>query len=110
LTTRPPGVFLLGDFLPGKQAKLPRRAGARARLKTGAPSSLKPAPMTAVQGECDLAIIHGGSGTSSALLLAGRPLLLLPTQLERTVFARNNEKMGAGIPANCQLFLHLYPH
>lgn len=46
---------------------------------------------------CDLALCHGGAGTTAAMLLAGKPLLVLPLQMEQTMTARRLEALGAGI-------------
>jgi hypothetical protein len=48
-------------------------------------------------GQCDVGICHANHGTSSALLMAGIPLLLLPIQLEHFLTALNIQKMGAGL-------------
>jgi len=46
--------------------------------------------------ECDLAINHGGHGTASAMLLAGKPLLVLPNHVEQLIMAKNIEKLNLG--------------
>ena len=51
-------------------------------------------------GECDVGVCHVGHGTTSALLLAGIPLLLLPGQLEQYLLALNVQDMGAGLLVN----------
>ena len=48
-------------------------------------------------GQCDVGICHANHGTTSALLMAGIPLLLLPIQLEHFLTAVNVQKMGAGL-------------
>jgi len=48
-----------------------------------------------IQESCDLCICHSGIGTGSAMLLAGCPLLLLPTQLEQLIVSLNIEKTGS---------------
>jgi len=53
--------------------------------------------ITAVAGQCNAVICHSGLGTVNAMLRAGRPLLLLPGQLEQFLLARNVEKLGVGI-------------
>lgn len=45
---------------------------------------------------CDLAICHAGHGTLGAMLLAGVPLLLLPTQLEQLLASSRVAATGAG--------------
>jgi UDP:flavonoid glycosyltransferase YjiC (YdhE family) len=47
--------------------------------------------------ECDLAICHGGQGTVVASLLAGKPLLLLPLQLEQHLLSLRAAEFGAGV-------------
>jgi hypothetical protein len=49
--------------------------------------SHQPVKMTDVADQADLVICHAGHGTLSAMLLAGRPLLLLPKQLEQLVLS-----------------------
>jgi hypothetical protein len=46
-----------------------------------------PVKMADVATQADLVICHAGHGTLSAMLLAGRPLLLLPKQLEQLVLS-----------------------
>ncbi len=50
--------------------------------------------------DCDVGICHAGHGTTSALLLCGIPLLLLPGQLEQYLLALNIQEMGAGLLVN----------
>jgi UDP:flavonoid glycosyltransferase YjiC (YdhE family) len=50
-----------------------------------------------VHGECDLTVCHAGHGTTASALLAGRPLVLLPMQLEQTLTARRVAVLGAGV-------------
>ena len=50
--------------------------------------------------DCDVGICHAGHGTTSALLLRGIPLLLLPGQLEQYLLALNVQEMGAGLLVN----------
>lgn len=47
-----------------------------------------------VFAKADLAITHGGTGTSSAFLLQGIPLLLLPSQLEQLLTSRAVARNG----------------
>ncbi|MDP3716059.1 MAG: glycosyltransferase, partial [Burkholderiales bacterium] len=51
----------------------------------------------ATAAECDAVVCHSGLGTVTATLRAGKPLLLLPAQLEQYLLARNVEKLGAGL-------------
>jgi UDP:flavonoid glycosyltransferase YjiC (YdhE family) len=50
-----------------------------------------------VAHECDLAVSHGGIGTVAHVLLAGRPLLLLPLQLEQLLISQRIVELGAGL-------------
>lgn len=58
-----------------------------------------PAPldMASMAAQCDLAISHGGAGTTATMLLAGKPLLLLPMQMEQTMAARRVAGLQAGV-------------
>jgi len=47
--------------------------------------------------QCDVLVCQSGLGTVSAALRSGKPLLLLPSQLEQFLLARNVEKLGAGL-------------
>jgi len=53
--------------------------------------------LEAVREQCEFAVCHGDLHTVSAMLAAGRPLLLAPTQTERTITCRNVERLGAGL-------------
>lgn len=44
-----------------------------------------------------MAITHGGHGTASSALLAGVPMLLLPTTIEQWLMSRSIERLGAGL-------------
>lgn len=50
-----------------------------------------------VRKQCDLAICHSGVGTGTAMLLAGCPVLLIPTQLEQYTVAKCIVEIGAGL-------------
>jgi UDP:flavonoid glycosyltransferase YjiC (YdhE family) len=47
--------------------------------------------------ECDFGVCHAGHGTTCALLLKGKPLLLLPMQLEQYLTAKRVSETGAGV-------------
>lgn len=51
---------------------------------------------------CDLAICHGGAGTTAAMLLAGKPLMVFPMQMEQTMGAHRLAAMGAGVALTAQ--------
>ncbi len=56
-----------------------------------------PVDIVSASAQCDFAICHSGTGTVNALLQAGKPMLLLPAQLEQFLLARNVEALGAAI-------------
>ncbi len=53
-----------------------------------------PIDLSRAASECDLAVTHGGLTTTTRLLLAGKPLLLCPEQLEQTLLAYRLQKQG----------------
>lgn len=55
--------------------------------------------MTAVGEQCDGALMTNGHGTTAAMLLAGKPVLLLPQHLEMMLIAKTVERRGAGLTA-----------
>ncbi|MEW5942910.1 MAG: nucleotide disphospho-sugar-binding domain-containing protein [Pseudomonadota bacterium] len=57
----------------------------------------QPVRMKQAAEECDLAVCHGGAGTVSAMLLAGRPILLLPMHLEQHLLACRAAELGAAL-------------
>lgn len=63
-------------------------------------ASLRLAPhllrMAQVRRQADLAICHAG-GITDVMLEAGKPLLLLPMQMEQTMTARRAEALGAAL-------------
>lgn len=62
--------------------------------------SAKPFRLDKLLAECDLSIGYAGHGMTACMLMAGVPLLLLPTQLERFLMATCVAAMGAGIALN----------
>lgn len=58
--------------------------------------SSTPLRMNEVVQSCELVICHAG-GTTDVALRAGRPVLLLPTQMEQTMTSRKTEALGAGL-------------
>ncbi|HEX5393323.1 MAG TPA: hypothetical protein VFW68_08580, partial [Rhodocyclaceae bacterium] len=50
--------------------------------------------------EADVAITYSSLSTTTAFLLAGKPLLLMPSHLEQFLLARRVAQMGAGMVAN----------
>ena len=59
--------------------------------------SSAPLRMRDVLQQADLVISHGSFGTISAALMAGRPVLALPTQTEQAIISRRVEKQGLGL-------------
>ena len=55
-----------------------------------------PADMEQMTREADIGITYASLATTTAFLLAGKPLLLLPWHLEQFMLARRVEEMGAG--------------
>lgn len=74
---------------------------ARETLKRNASPTVHfseaPVDILAAGAGCDLAICHGGHGTVAAMLLAGKPLLLLPMQAEQAMTAHGLEKLGVAL-------------
>jgi UDP:flavonoid glycosyltransferase YjiC (YdhE family) len=56
----------------------------------------QPADIEQMAREADIAITYASLATTTAFLLAGKPLLLLPGHLEQFLIARRVEEMGAG--------------
>jgi len=59
--------------------------------------SKEPVDMSYARESCNLAVCHAGPGTATMMLLAGRPLLMLPNNLECALMARSVQKLGAGL-------------
>lgn len=55
--------------------------------------------MAAIGRECDCALITNGHSTAAAMLLAGKPLVIMPQHLEMLLIARSVELAGAGLAA-----------
>lgn len=56
--------------------------------------SAEPLAMAEVSAQCDLALCHGGAGTTALMLLAGKPLALLPMQTEQWMSAHRLQTQG----------------
>ncbi|MCC7485122.1 MAG: hypothetical protein IT529_09020 [Burkholderiales bacterium] len=59
--------------------------------------STEPVDMELARRDCDVGVCHAGMGTTAALLLAGKPVLMLPMQMEQLMLARRVESLGAGV-------------
>lgn len=60
----------------------------------------QPADMEQMTRDADVGITYASLATTTAFLLAGKPLLLLPWHLEQFMLARRIEEMGAGRMVN----------
>jgi UDP:flavonoid glycosyltransferase YjiC (YdhE family) len=60
----------------------------------------QPADLAQMTRDADGAITYASLATTTAFLLAGKPLLLLPGHLEQFLLARRVEEMGAGLLVN----------
>lgn len=58
-----------------------------------------PLDMHTVSRECDVAITNATHATSTAILQAGKPQLMLPLNIEQFMVSQNVEKLGAGLAA-----------
>ena len=58
-----------------------------------------PVDLKQVARDADLLVCHAGHGTVSTALLAGKPLLLLPLNIEQRMLAARVETTGAGLSA-----------
>ncbi|MEQ8663143.1 MAG: glycosyltransferase, partial [Gammaproteobacteria bacterium] len=78
-------------FVPGASSALRAQlAPSRVRIVTAA------LDMAAALDGCDLAVCHGGHGTTCASLLAGVPVLFIPAQGEQALTARSVAARGLG--------------
>lgn len=81
-------VALFAPGLPGKEAS---------RLSTpNLAFSERPLHLGEVRARCDLAVCHSG-GTMDVMLGAGKPLLMLPIQMEQSMTSRRVEDLGCGL-------------
>jgi UDP:flavonoid glycosyltransferase YjiC (YdhE family) len=62
--------------------------------------SAQPLDLARTARESDAAITYAGMSTVTSFLLKGKPVLLLPSQLEQFLLARRVEEMGAGLLVN----------
>ncbi len=59
--------------------------------------STEPVDLAKASARCDLAISYASHATTAAMLLAGRPLCLLPMHVEQALTARAVSRLGAGL-------------
>ncbi len=73
-------------------------------MSRAAPSHLKfvarPVEMERVSRECDMAILYAPHDTLASMLLAGKPMLLIPQHREQLIMARSAERLGAAFVAS----------
>jgi len=107
---RGPRVF---SYLYNYYQPLPRLLEALARLDAptlmlcrgyagahpGGPILVSDEPMATsrVLPDCDLVVCHGSHQMTAQALLAGKPVLALPTQLEQFLITRRVVRFGAGL-------------
>jgi hypothetical protein len=78
-------------YCDGKMPRVQEVAG-RGRIRyLDEPFDLEHAAST-----CDLAITNGNHGTTAAMLLAGKPVMVIPTVAEQYMLGQRVEAMGAG--------------
>jgi len=65
--------------------------------------STRPFRLDRLLAQCDLFIGYAGHAMTAGMLVAGIPLLLLPTQLERFLLATRVASMGAGVAVNPEM-------
>ncbi len=59
-------------------------------------------PIDRIVDECDLAILNGTHGMSSAMVSGGKPILQAPHNLEQLVTANRTLELGIGLVADCK--------
>ena len=83
---RLPTLIFAGGIEPAMQARF---ASPHLRFEQ------RPLDLRQVADQCDLAVLMAGHGTTAALLLTGKPCLLVPPYLEQLLFASTVERTGA---------------
>ncbi len=102
-------AYLKPDY-PGLERVLDALRDARCRVLAHVPGAARktlqdytsermafsaaPVDIEAARSGTDVAVGHGGVGMTTAMLLAGKPMLLLPTHMEQMMFARCAEQAG----------------
>ena len=72
---------------------------AQALTAQGIVVARTPVPVAQVLRHCSHAVVDGHPAIAQALLLAGKPLLLLPTMLEQRMLAQRVRDLGLGLMA-----------
>ena len=73
---------------------------ARSLTAEGIVVARTPVPLAQVLRHCSHAVVDGHPAITQTLLLAGKPLLLLPTSLEQQMLAHRVQALGAGLLAS----------
>jgi len=60
----------------------------------------EPLDLQQASRQCDLAVLNANHGTAVAVLLAGKPSLLIPLYLEQALLAKAIMRLGAGLGAS----------
>ncbi|MDH5435205.1 MAG: hypothetical protein OEX83_00460 [Gammaproteobacteria bacterium] len=60
---------------------------------------VEPVKLKLAAEQCDAAICHAGHGTVAAFLIEGKPLIMLPTQLEQSIMTGRAVKLGVALDA-----------
>lgn len=81
-------VLQLADATPEQAARL---------TLPGIVVSRTPVPMAQVVRHCSHAVVDGQLAITQALLLAAKPLLLMPVVLDQTMLAHRVQDLGAGL-------------
>jgi UDP:flavonoid glycosyltransferase YjiC (YdhE family) len=80
-------------YIPKLAPELRRLAGAQLAFA----DSLQ--DMAAITRDCDAAVMTNGHSTTASMLLAGKPMVILPQHLEMFLIGRSIEESGAGLAA-----------
>ncbi len=59
----------------------------------------RPVSIQRVAAECDLAVVNATHGVTASMLSAGKPMLMMPLNLEQSITAKRCEEFGAGVVA-----------
>lgn len=91
LTCLQAGPWSTLAYVPGLAATLRQRHASPHLVLAQGPLS-----MAEVGAAADVVLCHAGSGTVSAALQAGKPVVMLPMHAEQLLFARRVQAAGAG--------------
>ncbi len=72
--------------------------------------STEPLDIHQMRAECDLALCHGGAGTTAAMLLAGKPLLLFPMQMEQLMTTMRLSALNVALHCPVEATTHMSQH